>query len=186
MIGFALCGSFCTHARALAVLRTLHAAGEDIQPIVSPIAAATDTRFGRAADLLCAVESICGRSAITTVADAEPLGPARPLEALVIAPCTGNTLAKLAHGITDTSVTMAAKAHLRADRPLVISLASNDALSANLANIATLLSRKNVYFVPLSQDDPTGKPHSLVAAVERVPEALTAAREGKQLRPLFF
>ncbi len=185
MIGFAICGSFCTHARALRVLRALQDAGYELQPIVSPMAAATDTRFGRAADLLRIVEEITGHAAITTVSDAEPLGPARPLDALVIAPCTGNTLAKMAHGITDTSVTMAAKAHLRADRPLLISLASNDALSANLANIATLLSRKNVYFVPLCQDDPKGKPHSLVADVERVPEALRAAMAGKQLRPLF-
>ncbi len=186
MIGYAMCGSFCTHARALTVLRSLRDAGCDLQPILSPIAAATDTRFGRAQELLQTVEDICGRPAITTVADAEPLGPARPLDALIIAPCTGNTLAKMAQGITDTSVTMAAKAHLRADRPLLIALASNDALSANLANMATLLTRKNIYFVPLRQDDPQGKPHSLVADIGRVPEALTAAMAGKQLRPLFL
>ncbi len=186
MIGFAMCGSFCTHARALAVLRRLRDAGYDLQPIFSPITATADTRFGTARGLTVAVEEITGRRVITTVAEAEPLGPARPLEALIIAPCTGNTLAKMAQGITDTSVTMAAKAHLRADRPLLISLASNDALSANLANLAIMLSRKNVYFVPLRQDDPRGKPHSLVADVERVPEALTAALSGEQLRPLFL
>lgn len=185
-IGFAICGSFCTHARVLPVMRRLRDDGYELQPILSPIAATTDTRFGRAEDLLREVESICGCSAITTVADAEPLGPSRPMDALVIAPCTGNTLAKMARGITDTSVTMAAKAHLRADRPLLIALASNDALSANLANIATMLSRKSVYFVPLLQDDPQGKPHSLVSQLERIPEALAAAMNGGQLRPLFL
>ena len=186
LVGFAMCGSFCTHARALAVMRGLREAGYELQPILSPIAATTDTRFGRADALLREVEGICGRPPITTVVDAEPLGPAHPLDALVIAPCTGNTLAKMANGITDTSVTMAAKAHMRAGRPLVIALASNDALSANLSNIATLLTRKSVYFVPLLQDDPKGKPHSLVACLERTPEALEAAMEGRQLRPLFL
>ncbi len=190
MIGYALCGSFCTHARALAALRALRDAGYDILPILSPVAAHTDTRFGRAADLRRAVEEICGHSPITTMEDAEPLGPARPLDALVIAPCTGNTLAKIAHGITDTSVTMAAKAHLRSDRPLLIALASNDALSAGLANIATLLARKNVYFVPMLQDDPPGKPHSLVAEMSEIPTALntllSADVKHRQMRPLFL
>ncbi len=188
MIGYAICGSFCTHARSLAVLRELRDAGYDLLPILSPIAATTDTRFGMAADLLRTVEDICGRPPITTIAEAEPLGPARPLDALVIAPCTGNTLAKMAQGITDTSVTMAAKAHLRTDRPLVIALASNDAMSANLANIGTLLARKSVYFVPMRQDDPHGKPHSLVAELSLVPDALAAAIDSppRQQRPLFL
>ncbi len=185
MIGYAFCGSFCTHARSLAALERLCRSGYDILPILSTTCYTTDTRFGLAADLLCAVEDICGRSAVYTIPDAEPLGPARPLDALIIAPCTGNTLAKLAKGITDTPVTMASKAHLRTDRPLLITLASNDAMSANLANIALLLSRKSVYFTPLVQDDPISKPHSLVADFERIPEALTAAMEGRQLRPLF-
>ncbi len=190
MIGYAICGSFCTHAHSLAVLRELREAGYDILPILSPIAATTDTRFGSAAELRRTVEELCGRPPVLTVADAEPLGPARPLEALVIAPCTGNTLAKLARGITDTSVTMAAKAHLRADRPLLIALASNDALSAGLANIAVMLNRRSVYFVPMRQDDPRGKPHSLVAELSRVPAALEAALSPdaamRQLRPLFL
>ncbi len=185
MIGYAFCGSFCTHARSLRILRELKERGYDILPILSTVAYTTDTRFGLAADLLCAVESICKHPAVYTIADAEPLGPKTPLDALIIAPCTGNTLSKLAHGITDTPVTMAAKAHLRADRPLLITLASNDALSANLANIAALLSRKSVYFTPLVQDDPIAKPHSLVADFERIPEALASAMEGRQLRPLF-
>ena len=120
------------------------------------------------------------------VPEAEPLGPARPLDALVICPCTGNTLAKLANGVTDSAVTMAAKAHLRADRPLLVSLASNDAMSANLCNIGILLPRKNVFFVPLRQDDPARKPHSLVADFSLVPSALSAALAGRQLRPLFL
>ncbi len=190
MIGYALCGSFCTHARSLIVLRRLREAGYDILPILSPVAAETDTRFGRAADLLRTVEDICGRPPVTTIAEAEPLGPACPLDALVVAPCTGNTLAKLARGVTDTSVTMAAKAHLRADRPLILALASNDALSAGLCNIALMLNRKNVYFVPMHQDDPRGKPHSLVADFSLVPTALEAAlsQDGshRQLRPLFL
>ncbi len=185
MIGYAICGSFCTHARSLAALRRLCAAGYDLLPILSPITATTDTRFGKATELRGAVEDICGRPAVLTVPEAEPLGPATPLEALVIAPCTGNTLAKLAHGITDGPVTMAAKAHLRCDRPLVITLASNDALSANLANIATLLARKAVYFTPLVQDDPEGKPHSLVADFDLIPTSLAVALKGEQLRPLF-
>lgn len=186
MIGYALCGSFCTLSRSVQILRDLRAAGYDILPIMSEITCTTDTRFGHAADFVWQVEDICGRKLVRTIPDAEPLGPSIPLEALMICPCTGNTLAKIANGITDTPVCMAAKAHLRSDRPLLITLASNDALSANLRNIGTLLSRKNVYFTPLNQDDPVSKPHSLVADFERVPEALQAALEGKQLRPLFL
>ena len=186
MIGFAMCGSFCTHAASLEVLTRLKAQGYDILPILSEITASTDTRFGKAADLVARVEALCGRSVVTTIPDAEPLGPARPMEALVICPCTGNTLAKLANGITDTPVCMAAKAHLRSDRPLLITLASNDALSANLRNVGTLLSRKSVYFTPLRQDDPLSKPHSLVADFSKVPEALERALKGEQMRPLFL
>lgn len=186
MLGYAFCGSFCTHKSSLEQLEKLVASGYDVQPIFSFSVFESDTRFGSAADLKERVERICGRSVIHTVKDAEPLGPRMPLEALVICPCTGNTLAKLASGITDTPVLMAAKAHLRGDRPLVIALASNDALSANLANIGTLLMRKCVYFVPMIQDDPTGKPHSLVADFSRLSETLEGALMGKQLRKLFL
>ena len=186
MIGFAMCGSFCTHAVSVEILTRLKERGYDILPIFSEITASTDTRFGRADRLAERVESICGHSAIRAIPEAEPLGPTRPLDALVICPCTGNTLAKLANGITDTPVCMAAKAHLRSDRPLLITLASNDALSANLRNIGTLLSRKSVYFTPLRQDDPINKPHSLVADFEKVPEALERALRGEQMRPLFL
>lgn len=184
MIGYAICGSFCTHKQSLEVLGRL-AAEYDILPILSFNASSTDTRFGRSSDLVETVEKITGRKPVLTIKDAEPLGPKTPLDALVISPCTGNTLAKLACAITDTPVTMAAKAHLRADRTLLIALASNDALAANLSNIGALLVRKNVYFTPMRQDDVVAKPHSLVADFSLVPEALKAAEEGRQLRPLF-
>lgn len=172
MIGYALCGSFCTHARSLDALRALLAAGYEVQPIVSERAANTDTRFGRACDLLCTLRTLCGRPVLCTIPETEPLGPACPLELLVIAPCTGNTLAKLAHGITDTAVTMAAKAQLRADRPVLIGLATNDALSANLENLARLRLRRNFSFVPMEKDDPEKKPYSLVCDFGRIPDCV--------------
>ena len=185
MIGYAFCGSFCTFSRSILSLQNLVMSGYDVQPIVSERAYSTDTRFFLAADFVSKVEGVTGRKIIHTVEDAEPLGPKTPLEALIIAPCTGNTLAKLANGITDTAVTMAAKAHLRADRPLLIALATNDAMSQNLSNVGRLLTRRAVYFVPMRQDDTVNKPYSLVAEMERIPEALTALEEGRQLRPLF-
>ena len=183
-LGFALCGSFCTHKAALEILRLL-ARDYDVVPIVSENAAGTDTRFGKAEDLLRELESVTGKKPVTTILEAEAFGPTDPLGALVICPATGNTLAKLANGVTDTAVTMAAKAHLRSDRPLLLAPASNDAMSANLGSIANLLNRKNVYFVPMRQDDPVSKPHSLVADFSLVPAALDAMQAGKQLRPLF-
>lgn len=185
-VGFALCGSYCTHAEALAQLDILLQKGYDVVPIMSERVWETDTRFGSARALRQSVEAKCGNEIIHTIKDAEPLGPARPLSALVICPCTGNTLAKLAAGVTDSSVCMAAKAHLRSDRPLLLALASNDAMSANLQNIATLLNRKNVFFVPVRQDDPTSKPHSLVAEFSLVPQALEQALAGRQMRKLFL
>lgn len=185
MIGFAMCGSFCTHKRALETLRELIGEGYEVLPVFSECVWDTDTRFGNAADRIREVSTLCGREPIHTVVGAEPLGPAIRLDALVICPCTGNTLAKIAGGITDGTVPMAAKAHLRSDRPLVIALASNDALSANLGNIATLLSRKNVYFVPMAEDDPVNKPHSLVADFGLVPETLRDALRGKQYPRVF-
>lgn len=167
-IGYALCGSYCTHAKSIAVLEGL-VETYTVVPILSENVAHTDTRFGKAADLVQVLTSLCGRAPICTIVEAEPLGPAEVLDLLVIAPCTGNTLAKLAHGITDTAVTMAAKAHLRSDRPLLLALATNDALSANLGNIATMRSRKHVHFVPLAMDDPVHKPHSLVADFSSIP-----------------
>ena len=186
MIGYAFCGSFCTLSHSLAALRRLCADGTEVLPIFSDNVYETDTRFWRANEFADAVRSLCGKQIVHSIVDAEPLGPATPLEALVIAPCTGNTLAKLAQGITDTPVTMAAKAHLREDRPLLIALASNDSMSANLANISTLLLRKQVFFVPMRQDDPERKPHSLVADFTYLSDCLCAALCGKQLRPLFL
>lgn len=186
MIGYAICGSFCSFSASLTALERLVLSGEEIQPIMSERAYSTDTRFWLASEFVSRVQSICGREIIHSIADAEPLGPKRPLDALIISPCTGNTLAKLASGITDSAVTMAAKAHLRQDRPLLIALATNDGMSQNLANVAALLSRKAVYFLPMRQDDPVGKPHSLVADFSRIPDALAAMRENKQLRPIFI
>jgi dipicolinate synthase subunit B len=186
MIGYAFCGSFCTFARSYAVLERLIGEGYEVQPLMSQNAYTTDTRFGQAKDWVDKIERLCHKEIIHRIVDAEPLGPARPMQALVISPCTGNTLAKMACGITDTAVCMAAKAHLRTDRPLVLALASNDALSANLKNIATLLSRKSVYFVPMVQDDPTGKPHSMVADFDRVCTTLEGALSGVQPRKLIW
>ena len=185
MIGYAFTGSYCTLSRSLSELERLVDSGYDVQPIMSENVYSQNTRFFSAEEFRKRVSSLCTRPIIHTVVGAEPLGPSNPLEALIIAPCTGNTLAKLASGITDTAVTMAAKAHLRSDRPLLIALASNDALSQNLASIAHLLTRKSVYFLPLVQDDPISKPHSLVADFSRLYEGFVAMREGRQLRPLF-
>ena len=185
-IVFAVCGSFCNHKNALNALKEIISKGHEVTPVLSEIVCNTDTRFGKCEDWINKIEELCGKSIIHTISDAEPLGPKISLDALIIAPCTGNTLAKLANGITDTPVCMAAKAHLRSDRPLIISLATNDAMSANLGNIATLLARKNIYFVPMKQDDPEKKPHSLVADLSLLPQTINDALSGKQTRKLFI
>ena len=186
MTGFAMCGSFCTHDAAIEQLARLRLSGRDILPIMSENVYSTSTRFGECTALREKVTQLCGREIVHTIVDAEPLGPRTPMEALIICPCTGNTLAKLACGITDTAVTMAAKAHLRCSRPLVIALASNDVLSANLKNMALLMSRKNIYFVPLAQDDPVGKPYSMVADFSLVEPTLEAALNSKQSQRVFI
>lgn len=186
MIAYALCGSFCTIARSLEVLRKLRMKGEDLLPISSEILYETDTRFASAESVRRELEEITGKAIIHTVKAAEPLGPVIKPELLVVAPCTGNTLAKIANGITDTAVTMAVKSQLRSDRPVLLALATNDGLSGNLANIAALVCRKNVYFVPIVQDDPVKKPHSLVADFSLLPHCIEALREGRQIRPLFL
>lgn len=186
MIGYALCGSFCTFSKSVATLRDLVSRGYEVLPIMSFNAASLDTRFGKAEDFRKQITEICGKPPVVTIEDAEPLGPKIQLDALVISPCTGNTIAKLAAGITDTPVTMAAKAHLRRSRPLLIALCSNDAMSANLKNIATMLEKKSVFFVPMRQDDPEKKPHSLVAELSLVPDCLSDALVGVQKRPLFI
>ena len=186
MIGYAFCGSFCTLADSLVALEELACSGEEILPIMSERTYETDTRFFSAEDFRRKVRVITGRNIVHTVKDAEPLGPATPLSALILAPCTGNTLAKLASGITDTSVTMAAKAHLRRDRPLLIALASNDAMSQNLANLGRLITRRSVYFVPLRQDDCLKKPRSVVADFSKTYESALEAINGKQIQPIIF
>lgn len=183
-VGFAFCGSFCTLSKAIAALEKTAARYEHIIPIVSETVADTDTRFGSAHDFMREIERICDHRVIATVKDAEPIGPKGLLDALVICPCTGNTLAKLAHGVTDTAVTMAAKAHLRNGRPLILAPSTNDGLAGSAPNIGALLGRKNVYFVPFGQDDPAGKPASLAAHFDLVPEAVAAALRGEQLQPV--
>ncbi len=185
-VGFAFCGSFCTHARAIEALEQVRARYETVVPIVSERCAQTDTRFGTAHDFMREIERICDRRVMDSVEKAEAIGPKKLLDVLVICPCTGNTLAKLANGITDTSVTMAAKAHLRNGRPVVIALSTNDGLAASAKNIGALLDKRNVYFVPFGQDDPDHKPTSLSADFSQVVDAVEAARVGKQLQPLLL
>ena len=182
-LGFAVCGSFCTFKRVLEELEKL-AKEYDITPIMSYGAAFTDTRFGKAEDLRRRITEICGKEPITTIAGAEPIGPQALLDVLVIEPCTGNTLGKLANGITDTAVTMAAKAHLRNGRPVVLAVSTNDALGASARNIGTLMNAKNIYFVPMRQDAPQGKPASVVANFAKTGAAIKAALEGKQVQPV--
>ena len=184
-LGFAMCGSFCTFKLVLEELERL-ANDYDITPIMSQGAAFTDTRFGKAEDFRRRVAEICGREPITTIADAEPIGPRALLDMLVIEPCTGNTLGKLANGITDTPVTMAAKAHLRNGRPLVLAVSTNDALGASARNIGTLMNAKNIFFVPMRQDSPRGKPASLVADFSETAAAIKSALEGRQTQPLLL
>ena len=185
-VGFAFCGSFCTMMKALDALEETAKRYSDIIPIVSGTVADTDTRFGAAHDFMREMERICGRRVIATVKDAEPIGPKKLLDILVICPCTGNTMAKLANGVTDTSVTMAVKAHLRGGGPVVIAPATNDGLMGSAANIGALLARKNIYFVPFGQDDCKGKPTSLVADFSLVPDAVAAAVRGEQLQPVLL
>ncbi len=184
-IGFALCGSFCTYASVFPVIEEL-AKVHQVTPILSVAASTTDTRFGSAQEHIRRLTDICGKPPLTTLAEVEPIGPKRLLDILVIAPCTGNTLAKLAHGIADTPVTMAAKSHLRNGRPVLIGISTNDALSGAAENIGRLLNRKHYYFVPFGQDDAFGKPFSMVAKFEKLPQALRAAAEGYQLQPLLL
>ena len=184
-IGFAMCGSFCTYEAAFQAMEDL-AKAHTVIPIFSFSSQRVDSRFGRAEDHLRRAEAICGRKVITTIGDAEPIGPKKLLDVLVIAPCTGNTLAKLAHSIADTPVTMAAKSHLRNGRPVVLAIASNDALAGAAENIGKLLGRRHYYFVPFGQDDPQNKPTSMIADYTKIPQALCKALEGKQVQPILL
>ena len=182
-IGFAVCGSFCTFEKAFPIAESL-AKNHTVIPIFSPAAYATDTRFGLAGEHIRRMTQICGVPPMHTLTEVEPIGPKKMLDALVIAPCTGNTLAKLSHGIADTAVTMAAKSHLRNSRPLVIGISTNDGLSGAAKNIGKLLNRKNFYFIPFGQDDPQRKPFSLVADFSLLLDTVDAALQGTQLQPV--
>lgn len=184
-VGFALCGSFCTYDRIFPVMERL-TKSYDIIPIFSQSAYTTDSRFGTADDHIAKAEAICGKPPLHTLAEVEPIGPKRLLDALVIAPCTGNTLAKLAHSIADGPVTMAAKSHLRNGRPVVVAISTNDALGGAAESIGKLLARKHYFFVPFGQDDAFGKPTSVVADFSKIPQTLEQALEGKQLQPLLL
>ena len=182
-IGFAMCGSFCTFHKVMPVIEKL-SEKYDVVPIMSQVSYETDTRFGKAEDWRRRIESACQKPIIHSVYEAEPIGPKKLLDALIIAPCTGNTIGKLAAGVYDTPVTLAAKAHLRNQRPVLIAVSTNDALSYSAAGIGRLMGYKNVYFVPMCQDDPLHKPASVVARFETIPAALEEALKGQQLQPV--
>jgi len=184
-IGFALCGSFCTYCKVFPIMELL-SRDYDLIPILSESSSCTDSRFGTGREHIQIITELCGHEPIQTIVQAEPIGPKKLLDVLVIAPCTGNTLAKLAHGIADGPVTMAAKSHLRNGRPVLIAVSTNDALGAAAENIGRLLVRKHIYFVPFGQDDPFGKPTSMVADFGKIPLALEAALEGRQMQPVIL
>ena len=183
-VGCAMTGSFCTFRAVFEAWRGLKAAGASLTPIMSFNAASTDTRFYPAAEAVRIFADITGKRPMTTLDAVEPIGPKKLLDVLAIAPCTGNTLAKLAAGIADTPVTLAAKSHLRNGRPVVIAVSSNDALAQNAKNIGQLLAMRNLYFVPFAQDDPMGKPNSLVARFDMLADTVKWALEGRQIQPL--
>ncbi len=184
-LGVALCGSFCTFSQVLPQIKGL-CERYDVIPIVSEAVYATDTRFGKARDHIRALEEMTGRPVLHTIAETEPIGPKKMLDALLVAPCTGNTLAKIAAGIADTSVTLAVKAHLRNERPVILAPSTNDALAAAAKNIGALLARRHFYVVPFGQDEPRGKPRSAVADMRRIPQAVAAALRGEQLQPVLI
>ena len=184
-VGFALCGSFCTFRKAIDALRAL-TAQYTVVPIFSDAAWETDTRFGASADFRAEVTALCGTEPLHTLAQVEPLGPKRLLDLLIVAPCTGNTLGKLANGIADSPVSFACKAHLRNGRPVLLAVSTNDGLSGSAANLGTLLNRRHYYFVPLRQDAPHSKPRSLVADMTLIPAAIDAAMNGRQLQPILL
>ena len=184
-IGFAMCGSFCTFDQVFPVMEEL-AQKYHVTPIFSFASASVDSRFGIAAEHLKKAEAICGQKVLQAIADVEPIGPKKLLDALIVAPCTGNTLAKLAHSIADTPVTMAVKSHLRNGRPVIVAISTNDALAGAAENIGKLLARKHYYFVPFGQDDAFKKPTSIVADFSKIPEALESALEQRQIQPILI
>ena len=184
--GFAMCGSFCTFRAVINELHLISEKGYPLLPVMSANAFSTDTRFGRAEDFVMEVEDICGKKVIATIPGAEPIGPKKMVDLMIVAPCTGNTLGKLANGITDTSVTMAVKSCLRIGLPVLLAPATNDAMAASASNLGRLMNTKNIYFVPMKQDDPERKPFSLVADFSLILSSALTALEGRQLRPVFL
>lgn len=183
-VGFALTGSFCTYAKIFDEIKKLLDAGAKVVPIMSEASMSTDTRFGNSADITTRLESLTQTTVISTIENAEPIGPGGFLDILVIAPCTGNTIAKLSNAITDGCVTMAAKAHVRNGKPLLLGVSTNDGLSANAKNIGNLLARKNVFFIPFGQDDPIKKCNSLVFNSELLLPSIEKALDFEQIQPI--
>lgn len=185
-IGFGLTGSHCTYAAVFPQIEKLVEAGAEVVPVVSYTFQSTDTKFGYADDHMEKIEKITGRKPITTIVDAEPLGPAEPLDCMVLAPLTGNSMSRLANAITDSPVLMAAKATIRNGNPVVIGISTNDALGLNGVNLMRLMSTKLMYFVPYGQDDPIKKPNSLVSDMTLIPETVEKALEFKQIQPVII
>jgi len=185
-IGFAFCGSYCTYSKAMEALEQVAARWSDVTAIVSESGTVTDTRFGLAHNWMMEMESITGKTPLSSIKEVEPIGPKKLLDALVVCPCTGNTLGKLANGIADSSVTMACKSHLRNGRPVILAVSTNDGLAGAAENIGKLLARRDFYFVPFRQDDPSGKPRSLVADFTLVEQTVAAALRGEQIQPLLL
>ncbi len=185
-VGVALSGSFCTFERVMKQIRELVEQGMEVTPILSFNASGMDTRFGKAEDWKARLREMTGKEPLTTLAEVEPIGPKGMLDVLVVAPCTGTTLARLANGLSDTPVSLAVKSHLRRSRPVVLAVSTNDALGASMRNIALLKNTKHIYFVPMSQDDPVNKPNSMVADFSKIGETITSALSGVQIQPLFL
>lgn len=183
-LGIGICGSFCTFKDVIKEIKNLVELGINVYPVFSFNAQSIDTRFGKAEDIIKTIKDITGNNIITTIEDAEPIGPTNFLDAFLVAPCTGNTMAKLNKGITDTPVLMACKSNLRNNKPVILALATNDALGANLENIGGLINKKNIYFVPFGQDDYIKKPKSMIANFSSIPEAIEKSLNGEQLQPI--
>ena len=184
-IGFAMCGSFCTFEQVFPVMKAI-SEKHSLIPIFSEVSYTTDSRFGTHQNHIQKVTELCGQPPLHTIAEVEPIGPKKLLDALIVAPCTGNTLAKLAHGIADGPVTMAVKSHLRNGRPVIIAVSTTDALGGAAENIGKLLSRKHYFFVPYGQDNPEKKPTSMVADFSKIPATLNAALQGQQIQPILL
>ena len=185
-LGYAMTGSYCTFEKSLAQLQALLDAGYAVLPMLSFHAAQTDTRFGKAADFIARMEAMTGHAVLRTLPAVEPIGPKKLCDLLIVSPCTGNTLGKLAAGIYDTPVTLAAKSQLRAGRPVLLGVSTNDALEGSAKSIGALLARRNVFFVPAAQDAPSGKPRSAVCDFSKTLPAVEAALRGEQLQPMIF